>query len=568
MIEPGHDHRRPLPGDLARRLGRDGRRLPAPRTSCSGARSRSRCCTTTSPKTRSSSSASGARPRAPPALSHPNIVGIFDRGEWNGTYYIAMEYLAGRSLKAIVREQGAARRRWRRSTSSMQILRAARFAHRRGVIHRDLKPHNVILDEEGRAKVTDFGIARAGRLGHDADRVDHGHRPVPLARAGPGPRRQRRLGPLLDRGDPVRAADRRGARSTATRPSRSPSSRSPPQPPAAERAQPGGAAGAGRDRAARARQGSRRSASPTPTSSSPALARERERLRAHRGDRDLRDARRRRRGARAPIVPPGAAPHRRACLGALLPGGRAPHERAAAGRPRRASARRRRGRWSRLVGVAAALVVVGGCALALLLAAAPAARVTVPSVVGQNERPPIATLRRAGCSPVPRCRERHRSPSGWSSARPRRRAARAKGSTRRRSSSPAARRAPRSRRRRRSRLEATAQRCTPPASSPTHRKPSRATRSPSGRRDRDRTARRHRAAGGAAGHRARLERSRAWRPRRRRRVARRRRSGARRTAKLRVGTVTQQTSQTVARDGARTVADRGLEVRRRARRST
>ena len=62
----------------------------------------------------------------------------------------------------------------------MQILRAARFAHRRGVIHRDLKPHNVILDEEGRARVTDFGIARGGRLRHDADGLDHGHRPVPL----------------------------------------------------------------------------------------------------------------------------------------------------------------------------------------------------------------------------------------------------------------------------------------------------------------------------------------------------------------------------------------------------
>ena len=94
------------------------------------------------------------------ALSHPNIVGIFDRGEWNGTYYIAMEYVAGRSLKAIVREQGplapAAA-----IDIVVQILRAARFAHRRGVIHRDLKPHNVILDEEGRARVTDFGIARA-----------------------------------------------------------------------------------------------------------------------------------------------------------------------------------------------------------------------------------------------------------------------------------------------------------------------------------------------------------------------------------------------------------------------
>src|ERR1039457_2421924 len=94
-------------------------------------------------------------------LSHPNIVGIFDRGEWNGTYYIAMEYVAGRSLKMIVREQGPLDP----ATAIdivIQILSAARFAHKRGVIHRDVKPHNVILDEEGRARVTDFGIARAG----------------------------------------------------------------------------------------------------------------------------------------------------------------------------------------------------------------------------------------------------------------------------------------------------------------------------------------------------------------------------------------------------------------------
>jgi serine/threonine-protein kinase len=95
------------------------------------------------------------------ALSHPNIVAIFDRGEWNGTYYIAMEYVAGRSLKAIVREDGALAPA-AAIEIVVQILRAARFAHRRGVIHRDLKPHNVILDEEGRARVTDFGIARAG----------------------------------------------------------------------------------------------------------------------------------------------------------------------------------------------------------------------------------------------------------------------------------------------------------------------------------------------------------------------------------------------------------------------
>ncbi|HEY2142315.1 MAG TPA: Stk1 family PASTA domain-containing Ser/Thr kinase [Solirubrobacteraceae bacterium] len=94
-------------------------------------------------------------------LSHPNIVGIFDRGEWDGTYYITMEYVPGRPLKTIVREHGALD-----PTTAIdvviQILRAARFAHKRGVIHRDLKPHNVLIDEEGRARVTDFGIARAG----------------------------------------------------------------------------------------------------------------------------------------------------------------------------------------------------------------------------------------------------------------------------------------------------------------------------------------------------------------------------------------------------------------------
>jgi beta-lactam-binding protein with PASTA domain/predicted Ser/Thr protein kinase len=94
-------------------------------------------------------------------LQHPNIVGIFDRGEWDGTYYIAMEYLEGRTLKQLIREHGAMPPDLA-TDITIQVLRAARFAHKRGIIHRDIKPHNVILDEEGRAKVTDFGIARAG----------------------------------------------------------------------------------------------------------------------------------------------------------------------------------------------------------------------------------------------------------------------------------------------------------------------------------------------------------------------------------------------------------------------
>jgi eukaryotic-like serine/threonine-protein kinase len=91
---------------------------------------------------------------------HPNVVGIFDRGEWDGTYYIAMEYVEGRTLKDIVREKGPAPPE-AAVDITLQILRAARFAHRRGIVHRDIKPHNVLVDHDGRVRVTDFGIARA-----------------------------------------------------------------------------------------------------------------------------------------------------------------------------------------------------------------------------------------------------------------------------------------------------------------------------------------------------------------------------------------------------------------------
>jgi eukaryotic-like serine/threonine-protein kinase len=95
------------------------------------------------------------------SLSHPNIVSIYDRGEAEGTYYIAMEYLDGRSLKELIVARGPAPVNVA-IDYARQILAALRFAHRHGIVHRDIKPHNVLVDAEGRLKVTDFGIARAG----------------------------------------------------------------------------------------------------------------------------------------------------------------------------------------------------------------------------------------------------------------------------------------------------------------------------------------------------------------------------------------------------------------------
>jgi eukaryotic-like serine/threonine-protein kinase len=99
--------------------------------------------------------------QAAAGLQHPNVVSVYDRGDYEGIYYIAMEYLPGRSLKQVIREE-APIEPVRAIDITLQILKAARFAHRHGVIHRDLKPHNVIVDDAGHVKVTDFGIARAG----------------------------------------------------------------------------------------------------------------------------------------------------------------------------------------------------------------------------------------------------------------------------------------------------------------------------------------------------------------------------------------------------------------------
>jgi eukaryotic-like serine/threonine-protein kinase len=94
-------------------------------------------------------------------LSQPNIVSVYDRGEAEGTYYIAMEYVEGRTLKELLVARGPSPIGIA-IDYTRQILSALRFAHRNGIVHRDIKPHNVIVDGEGRVKVMDFGIARAG----------------------------------------------------------------------------------------------------------------------------------------------------------------------------------------------------------------------------------------------------------------------------------------------------------------------------------------------------------------------------------------------------------------------
>jgi len=92
-------------------------------------------------------------------LQHPNVVGVFDRGVVDGSHYIAMEYVEGASLKDLIQRGLSVPEA---VEIVRQVLAGVKYAHERGIIHRDLKPQNVLVDGEGRARVTDFGIARAG----------------------------------------------------------------------------------------------------------------------------------------------------------------------------------------------------------------------------------------------------------------------------------------------------------------------------------------------------------------------------------------------------------------------
>jgi serine/threonine-protein kinase len=93
-------------------------------------------------------------------LSHPNIVTVIDRGEQDGRQFIVFEYVRGENLKALVEREGPLREE-DAVRLTLQIARALGFAHENGLIHRDVKPQNVLLNGDGQAKVTDFGIARS-----------------------------------------------------------------------------------------------------------------------------------------------------------------------------------------------------------------------------------------------------------------------------------------------------------------------------------------------------------------------------------------------------------------------
>ena len=98
--------------------------------------------------------------QAAASITDPNIVSVYDVGKEDNLYFIVMELVKGKTLKDIIVEDGSLGWKWSVKVA-MQIASALETAHRNNIIHRDIKPHNIIITEEGVAKVTDFGIAKA-----------------------------------------------------------------------------------------------------------------------------------------------------------------------------------------------------------------------------------------------------------------------------------------------------------------------------------------------------------------------------------------------------------------------
>ncbi|MEX1105167.1 MAG: protein kinase, partial [Ilumatobacteraceae bacterium] len=97
-------------------------------------------------------------------LNHPNIVSVYDWGKYSNTYYMAMEYVQGRTLADILKANGHVSSVQAAEIAS-EVAAALSFAHRNGVVHRDIKPANILIGGAGQVKVADFGIARAMNAG-------------------------------------------------------------------------------------------------------------------------------------------------------------------------------------------------------------------------------------------------------------------------------------------------------------------------------------------------------------------------------------------------------------------
>ena len=145
------------------------------------------------------------------SLSHPNVVTVYDYGEDPSGPFIVMEYVDGEDLATILRRNGALPPT-QAARIAAAVARALAASHARGIVHRDVKPGNVLIGRDGRVKVVDFGIARAiaeaqmTLPGHDA-------RVGPLLQPGAGPRRagDQRVRHLLAGHRAVRDADRQPA---------------------------------------------------------------------------------------------------------------------------------------------------------------------------------------------------------------------------------------------------------------------------------------------------------------------------------------------------------------------
>ena len=147
--------------ELHRRLARGGMaQVFLARDRCSTVRWRSRCCSPSSPSDPTFVERFRREAQAAANLTHPNIVAVYDWGEEHGTYFIVMEYVDGPSLSEVLRSDGPFAPR-KAAEIAADVAAALGFAHRNGVVHRDVKPGNVLLSRNGQVKVTDFGIARA-----------------------------------------------------------------------------------------------------------------------------------------------------------------------------------------------------------------------------------------------------------------------------------------------------------------------------------------------------------------------------------------------------------------------